>query len=246
MKKDIISEIESAWENIYSDTSWGKYPPEYVIRFLAKFYYNADRKNIHILDVGCGGGAVTWYLAREGFDVYAFDGSKRAVEHTEDYLRENNLSAHVTVQNSLELNYTNDFFDCVIDNASSCCMGTKEEIEKIYRNIYKILRANGRLFSVGFTMECYGAGTGEKIGEGTFKNEKLGMASRGGTIHYTTIDEMYTMLEKAGFGDIQFDTMRYTFYGNVVDMIIAYGRKKGYIDGERVVDMIIADCKKRG
>ena len=94
MKKDIISEIEAAWENIYLDTSWGKYPPEYVIRFLAKFYYDTERTNIHILDVGCGGGAVTWYLAREKFDVYAFDGSKQAIEHTEDYLKQNNLSAH--------------------------------------------------------------------------------------------------------------------------------------------------------
>ena len=160
MKKDIISEIEAAWENIYLDTSWGKYPPEYVIRFLAKFYYDTERTNIHILDVGCGGGAVTWYLAREKFDVYAFDGSKQAIEHTEDYLKQNNLSAHLSVQNSLELNYKKDFFDCVIDNASCCCMGSKEEIEKTYSNIYKVLRAKGRFFSVGFTMECYGAGTG--------------------------------------------------------------------------------------
>ena len=91
-------------------------------------------------------------------------------------------------------------------------------------------------------MECYGAGTGEEVGERTYKNEKLGMASRGGTIHYTTIDEMYGMLEKTGFRDIQIDTMRYTFCGNLTDMIIENCKKrlKNY---ETLFDYSRSRCK---
>ncbi len=39
-------------------------------------------------------GAHTWYLAREGFDVYAFDGSKSAVAKAAQRLEKEHLKAH--------------------------------------------------------------------------------------------------------------------------------------------------------
>ena len=58
----------------------GEYLSEHVIRFVARNYYNTDRSKVRILDFGCGQGAHTWYLAREGFDTYAFDGSSSAIK----------------------------------------------------------------------------------------------------------------------------------------------------------------------
>lgn len=74
------------WEKIHREQEWGKYPSENVIRFIARNYYNTEREKIKILDFGCGGGAHTWFLARERFDVYAFDGSPTAVEKAKEYL----------------------------------------------------------------------------------------------------------------------------------------------------------------
>jgi tRNA G46 methylase TrmB len=49
---------------------WGKYPPEHVIRFVARNFYRVpDRKYVHLLEVGCGPGANVWFMAREGFAV---------------------------------------------------------------------------------------------------------------------------------------------------------------------------------
>ena len=58
------------WERIFATReSWGKYPPEELIRFVAGNYYSASvRKDIRILEVGCGpGGGPSWFIAREGF-----------------------------------------------------------------------------------------------------------------------------------------------------------------------------------
>lgn len=68
---------------IHSTQEWGRYPSETVIRFITRNYYKAEREKIKILDFGCGAGAHTWNLAREGFDEYAFDGSKSAMDKAE-------------------------------------------------------------------------------------------------------------------------------------------------------------------
>lgn len=77
----MCSSIDPKWEEIHRNREWGKYPTEYVIRFVARNYYNFPiRQRVKILDYGCGGGSHTWYLAREGFDTYAFDGSQSAIQ----------------------------------------------------------------------------------------------------------------------------------------------------------------------
>lgn len=48
--------FDNYWEQVHSRTEWGQYPTEHVIRFIARNYYNKNRKEIRILDFGCGGG----------------------------------------------------------------------------------------------------------------------------------------------------------------------------------------------
>ena len=87
--------MDKIWEEIHGNQPWGKYPQEYVIRFVARNYYNRDRKSVKILDFGCGQGANTWYLAREGFDTYAFDGSENAVLKCSERLKNEGLTADI-------------------------------------------------------------------------------------------------------------------------------------------------------
>ena len=86
-----MKSFDETWEEIHATQEWGKYPSESVIRFAARNYYKSDRKDVKILDFGCGGGSHTWYLAREGFDVYAFDGSQSAVKNVKVRLEQEGL-----------------------------------------------------------------------------------------------------------------------------------------------------------
>ena len=116
--------IDKAWEQIHSTTEWGAYPSEHVIRFVARNYYEVtNRKDVRILDYGAGGGAHTWYLAREGFDTYAFDGAPSAAEKIKKRLEKEQLQADVRCFDGVNNNYKNDFFDAVIDNF---CIASKD------------------------------------------------------------------------------------------------------------------------
>jgi len=111
MKLDVQPQASSSpgswdpvWEQIFASQSWGKYPPEALIRFIARNYYKApDRKRISILEVGCGPGACVWYMAREGFSVTGIDGSPSALRQANDLLKKDQLSAELLAGDVLHL-----------------------------------------------------------------------------------------------------------------------------------------------
>jgi hypothetical protein len=46
------------WEQIFNTREWGKYPPEHAVRFVARNFYRVPyRKQVRLLEVGCGPGA---------------------------------------------------------------------------------------------------------------------------------------------------------------------------------------------
>src|SRR5882672_8542801 len=108
------------WNEIHSKKT-NAYPDNMLARFVAKHYYDAPiRKDIKFLDVGCGNGANTWYLAREGFSVAAIDGSTLAMERLRLRLKEENLEAFLGCGDITKLDFKPDYFDCIIDISSLC------------------------------------------------------------------------------------------------------------------------------
>lgn len=212
------------WEKIHSSKEWGAYPSESVIRFVAKNFYNKKRSHVRILDFGCGGGAHTWYLAREGFDVYAFDGSKSAVENTKKRLNKEGLDADVRVLDGLEIDYSDDFFDAVIDNVAIYA-NEFHSIELMYKKCYNILKSGGKLFTSCITPETDGYGTGEKIAEYTYRNATRGFVKGGGIVHYMVESELRGCLEKIGFKNIIIDRMFFTNNGVKIDLLITNAEK---------------------
>ncbi len=144
--------MDSRWNELHSTVEWGQYPTESVIRFVARNYYKKERKNIKILDFGCGQGAHTWYLAREGFDTYAFDGAADAVQKTEQKLKREGLSVNLGVYDALNLPYEDNYFDLVIDVGCICCNKYSDSV-RMYQKIYQILRGGENYYLVDLGMQ---------------------------------------------------------------------------------------------
>lgn len=225
MEKNSMKSFSKEWEEIHRNQEWGKYPSEQLVRFIARNFYNKDRKNIKILDFRCGAGANTWFLAREGFDVYAFDGSESAVNRAKEYLNKDGYNnVHFSVMDGTELDYASDMFDCVVDNV--CIYANKKvHIEIMYKEVYERLKKGGKLYSACFGEKTDGYGTGKYIEDNTYENIEKGPLEGRAIAHFFTKDELKETLEVSGFHNIIIDEMVYTDNGISIQMLTAKADK---------------------
>jgi SAM-dependent methyltransferase len=179
---------DSVWEKIFRQrSSWGKYPPEELIRFVARHYYGAsDRLAIRFLEVGCGPGAGPgWYLAREGYSYSGIDGSPAAIEKSNLRFHEEGLQGELVAGAIDVLPWADASFDCVVDiaclqhNAES---GTAKAIQQIYR----VLKTGGRHFSLTTKSGCWGDGTGVRVDATSFRDVREGPFSHMGVTRFAT------------------------------------------------------------
>lgn len=216
--------FDTTWETIHATEEWGKYPSEPVIRFIARNYYKRDRKTVKILDYCCGAGSNTWYLSREGFDTYAFDGSESAIRKVKKRFEEEKLQADLRVRDAIELDYDSDFFDCVIDNVS-IYSNMLDHIVMMYKEIYRLLKPGGKMFSISFSKNTTGYGLGKEIEKDTFVDITCGSLQGRGITHFFDAEELTSLLDKIGFKNIHVDLLHYTDQGNVVENIMLQAEK---------------------
>lgn len=104
-----------------------RWPNEELCRFMGRNFFNIsfnERKDIKILEAGCGSGANLKMIVQEGFDTYGLDLSDEAINMVKDILgsREN---FHVLAGDMLSLPYGNNMFDAVVDVFSANCLTEK-------------------------------------------------------------------------------------------------------------------------
>lgn len=219
--------FDKKWEDVHQSHEWGKYPSEEVIRFVARNYYKSHRKNVKLLDFGCGTGAVTWYVAREGFNTYGFDGSETAIKKARIRMKEENVCVDLIVADAGDLPYDNEFFDGIIDSAVIYA-NKIEQIPDILKEIYRVLKNGGKIFSTGlFDKNTTGFGTGDNLGNNTYRELTEGCLAHRGTVHFFDKDEIENVWKDAGFKDIKIDSFKRTDNGgeNTVGYFIVEAEK---------------------
>jgi len=202
--------FDKIWEQIHNEQEWGKYPSEEVIRFIARNYYRKERCSVNLLDAGCGSGAVTWFLAREGFQVSGFDGSITAIKKSADRLKAEELSADLKVADAAALPFQNQVFDGIIDSAMIYA-NTTEGIRTILSECYRVLKPGGKMFSTGlFKIGMTGYGTGQKLEEYTYRELTEGVLAHRGTVHFFDRTQIETFWSETGFVNIKIDSIHRT------------------------------------
>jgi SAM-dependent methyltransferase len=218
---------DPVWEELFRTRDWGKYPPEELIRFIARNYFAApDRKQVRVLEMGCGTGANVWFLAREGFDAYGIDGSATAIRKGEQRLQKEGLTAHLRVGDVLSLaeDCPAGHFDAVIDVGCLVC-NRLAEVRSIVDQAIRLLKPGGRLFSMLLARGTYGDGTGKEIEPGTFVDIKEGTLAGKGLVHLFTLEEVQALFGR--LSELQIETSEYTVEDrrHRVKHWIAQGRK---------------------
>lgn len=118
-------------------------PHEDIAKIVKLFKARHVKK---ILDLGSGTGRHVIYLAKNGFDVYGIDIAQYGIEITEDWLKKENLKAHLAIGSFYQpLPYKDNFFDAVI-STSAIHHAKIEEIRKTIQEIERILKPKGLIF----------------------------------------------------------------------------------------------------
>lgn len=172
--------LTSEWEDSYSRFENNLFEPyEELVKFLARFVYNRvpetgkiipkgrfngkDLSEISFIDIGCGIGAQSEYLAKLGFKVKGFDISKTAIDRATARCSRAGLSKSISFTTINPNNFKIDYkFDIAIACASLDSMSfdiAKEWISQVGQNI----EDGGMIFATLIGASDEENFTGEKI-----------------------------------------------------------------------------------
>ncbi len=99
-----------------------------------------------ILDLGCGSGRHTIFLAKQGFDVYATDISNTGLKLTRTWLKKENLSVRLKKHSCYEkFPFKDNFFDAVI-STQVIHHNFHDKVKFSISEIERVLKPNGIIF----------------------------------------------------------------------------------------------------
>lgn len=140
------------WDQIYR-----KHPLESLPWELGKprkMLVNLVEKGIikkgKVLDICCGAGTNTVYLAKKGFDVTGIDISSKAVEYAKDKAKQANVKTRLMVQNFLKLPFEDEEFDFVFD--MGCFHHVEVEDRSMFiKGVHRVLKKGGTYLLICFS-----------------------------------------------------------------------------------------------
>jgi SAM-dependent methyltransferase len=162
------------WEDIFRSKSWGRYPPEHIVRFIARAFSGArDRSTIRLLEIGCGPGANIWFMAREGFSVCGIDGSGTAIERATKRLAAEGLMADLRIGDYAQLPWSDSTFDGAIENVS-LYSNPSAAIDRALNEVHRVLRPGAPFLSSFFSDRTWGYGEGNMVERDGFMDLREG------------------------------------------------------------------------
>jgi len=154
------------WNQILHEEWYSRKEPEEVVVDFIRLL-NAKDKKLRFLDVGCGAGRHTVYMAKQGFEAHGIDISETGLNVAKTRLKEQRLRGHLVKCDMKLLPYVDSCFDAVI------CLHAiyhqrRKEIQETIAEIQRTLRKNGFLLANFLSKRTYSCGKGMKVEDATF------------------------------------------------------------------------------
>jgi 2-polyprenyl-3-methyl-5-hydroxy-6-metoxy-1,4-benzoquinol methylase len=173
---------QNKWEEFYKNTplekiSWLHAPWDY----LSETINSGKIKPGTALDLGCGMGTQSIFLAKHGFDVTGVDISQTAIDYALTYAKKENVQINFMAKDATDLNFLNDKkFDLILDWTNLHGIPIEKRMQYI-QEIEKHTEKGTKLI-----LRCFGRKEGEK------ESVTRPMA----VIHFFTIAEIKNIYSK--------------------------------------------------
>lgn len=182
------------WDKDYEESkSTPIYEPLWSM--LQQFLHRVPVKTI--LDFGCGDGAYSVLMTKEGFDVTGIDISVKAIEKAKSYKNENpggkcSFIRHDSIPKSMP----NDSFDLVVMLNSLHCL-TERERAAVLTQAKRVLKQDGCLFMSVLSLEdeSYPRHEWKEIETNTYDD------GTGKLFHFFSSDELESELRGMKIGE---------------------------------------------
>lgn len=179
-----MKNFNSVWEDIFTQRDPSFYPFDNVVSFVFRNLPEGKPRNeVNILEVGCGGGNNLRFAAKEGFNVFGIDGSKRALEIAQKRFDDENLKGEFIHGDFTFLNYEDNFFDIVIDRCSIVCVD-KTAAQQTFNEIYRVLKKKGKFFFNSYSDDHTSCVTADLLENGITTNISQGVLVGNGDLSF--------------------------------------------------------------
>jgi ubiquinone/menaquinone biosynthesis C-methylase UbiE len=146
------------------------YPNEELVRFAFRTLLSGEKPSVNkklVLDLGCGAGSNSWFLAKEGLTVFGLDGSAEALIQARTSFERFGVSGSLTLGDVCDLPFATGAFDAVID-VSAIQHNKLLDISSIFSEVKRVLKPGGFLFSFCLSSDTTIRSQQEELEVGTY------------------------------------------------------------------------------
>ena len=190
-------------------SSQRKYPNESLLAFIGSNYFKLSleqRKEIRILEIGCGSGANLWMVSKEGFDAYGIDHAPTGISLCNKMLEKWGCSATLKQDDMTKLSFSDKYFDAIFDVVSMQHLTMKQH-EVAYTEIFRCLKNGGKFFSYHLGENSVSLkSTNDMVDHCTVSNIEHGypLANNGQTC-FISANEVRNYLSMSGFTSVNIE-----------------------------------------
>lgn len=163
-----------------------------------------------ILDLGCGTGRHTLFLAEHGFKVYAADISETAIKIVRQRSKEKGLGGiHYKITDINNIDFEDNFFDAILC-VWSTGHGLKRDVHNSVIEMHRILKPSGFLLADFMSIEDKNYGKGIILEENTFLHDFLDHPDV--PHHYSSyqeVEEFLSLFTEKSIKKIEYDDPKY-------------------------------------
>lgn len=123
-----------------------RYPFDALITYFLRSYKPEERRNLRILEIGCGTGNNVKFLLKEGFNAVGVDSSQTAVDLGNRFLADSGFGTFLFKSNLMELEFEDKSFDVVLDRGC-LTQNSLYDIKEILDEAYRVLKLGGFVLS---------------------------------------------------------------------------------------------------